>query len=179
MTSKKKAAPKVVSGGKARWGGLTLKRDGTVAVSSKSHVAAANARIVFLDEQIELQVAPLREERDKLAKAVDQYVISHYEASDGYEDDDVKLTKVVGYRRSWNPAKLQKLLPTSLYKLIIKVSVDAEALNELVKEGKIDRKKIESAYEETPNAPYVKRTVKGTGTSRASDEAAELAAKLA
>lgn len=147
-------------------------------VSSQSHVAAANERIIFLEDQIEKQVAPLRDEHDKLQDAVDQYVIRHYEPSSGYEDDNVKLTKVVGYRRSWNPEKLQKLLPTSLYKLVIKVTVDANALNELVKEGRIDRKKIESAYEETPNAPYVKRTVKGQSTNRGEEEAASLSAKL-
>ena len=157
-----------------------MRRDGSVIVSSDRHVAAANDQIEFLDEQIAKLTAPLNEERAALANAIDKYIIAHYEPSDGYEDDDVKLTKVVSYRRAWNPEKLQKLLPTSLYKLVIKVTVDSSKLDALVKEGKIDRKKIEPAYEETPNAPYVKRTVKVAGQAeRAEEEAASLAAKFA
>lgn len=161
-----------------KWGGLKVKRDGSPVVSSKSHVRAANERIEFLEDQITKLVAPMQAEATALSAAVDQYVIDHYEASDGYEDETIKLTKVVGYRRTWNAEKLQKLLPTSIYKLVIKVSVDANALNELVKEGRIDRKKIESAFEETPNAPYVKKTAKGQSTNRGEEEAASLSAKL-
>jgi hypothetical protein len=159
------------------YAGLKLKRDGSVVVSSESHVRVANKRIVFLTEQIELQTKSMREERDKLKAAVEQYVIDAYEPGEGYEDETVKLTKVVSHRCTWNADKLRKLLPTSLYKLVIDVKVNDKALDELCREGKIDRKKIASAFEEVPNAPYTRRTVKGTPSGK--DEAAALAAKLA
>lgn len=147
-------------------------------VSSKLHVRAATERVEFLEQQIVKATAPLREEIDKLTEAVDGWIIANYEASDGYEDDKVKLTKVVSYRRSWNPEKLRKLLPTKLYKLVIDVTVNKNRLDELVREGKIDPKKIESAYEETPNKPYVKRTDKSDTKTRGEEEAANLAAAL-
>lgn len=124
-----------------------------------------------------MQVAVLREELGKLEGAVDKYVIDHSEPGGGYEDDTVRLTKVVSYRRTWNPDTLRKLLPTALYKLVIEVKVDATKLNELVSEGKIDRKKIEAAYEETANAPYVKRTAKSDDKT-SKDEAAKLSKAL-
>ena len=161
-----------------RWGGLKLRKDGSAVVSSKSHVQAANERIAFLEEQIEVQVRPLREEKEILEVAVDKYVLDHYEPGDGYEDDKVKITKVVSHKRYWNPDKLRRLLPTPLYKRVIKVTVDANKLDELVREGKVDAKKIESAFEEIPNTPYVKKTPKKDNESRGAEEAAGLAAAL-
>jgi len=130
----------------------------------------------FLEDQIEAQTRPLRDELEALTAAVDAYVIDHYEPGDGYDDGAVRLTKVVGYRRAWNPDKLRKLLPTRLYKLVIDVKVNNGKLDELVREGKIDRDKIESAYEEQPNAPYVRRTK--ASEDKAGEEAAGLAAAL-
>lgn len=148
-------------------------------MSSKLHVRAAEERITFLEEQIALATKPLREEADALEAAVRDYVLKTFGAGQSYEDDKVKITKVVSHRRVWNPEKLQKLLPTKLYKLVIDVTVNKDRLDALVKEGKIDAKKIESAFEETPNAPYVKRTTKTDSKSKSSDEAANLAGALA
>lgn len=142
------------------------------------HVRTANERIAFLDEQIEVQVASLREEKQALEDAVDKFIISKFEPGDGYEDESVKLTKVVSYRRYWNPDKLRKLLPTSVYKTVINVTVNSAKLDELVREGRIDRDKIESAYEEVPNTPYVKKTAKAGKSDRSAEEAAGLAAAL-
>lgn len=148
-------------------------------MSSKLHVQAAEDRIEFLEDKIEKSVGPMRDEIAKLAAARDAYVIAKVEASDSIEVGNVTLTKVVGHRRSWNPEKLQRLLPTRLYKLVIDVKVNSAKLDELVREGKIDRKKIEAAYEEVPNKPYVKRTVKGKDEDKAADEADKLKEALA
>ena len=134
-------------------------------IRSQSHVRAATAERAELEAELDVHlnaphIVALREDIGMLTTAIDKYVIDHYEASDGYEDDTVKLTKVVGHTRRWNPEKLRVLLPTSLYKLVIDVKVNADKLDALVKEGKINRKKIAKAFEQTPNAPYVKRTDK-------------------
>ena len=123
-------------------------------------------------------MAELRIEKQELEDAVDKYVLDHYKPGDGYEDDSVKITKVVSHKRYWDPDKLRKLLPTKLYKLVINVSVNSAKLDELVREGKIDREKIESAFEEIPNTPYAKRTAKSDKGSRGAEEAAGLAAAL-
>src|SRR3954454_9324041 len=158
--------------------GLKRKRDGSVIVSTKSHVRAANERIAFLEDQIEKQVAPLAAEKEILVDAVDRYVLDKFEPGSGYEDESVKITKVVSHRRYWNPEKLRKILPTSMYKLVIQASVDGAKIDELVREGKIDRDKIESAFEEIPNTPYVKRSAKNDKEDRSAEEAAGLAAAL-
>lgn len=163
---------------RARLAGLKRKRDGSVVVSTKSHVRAANERIAFLEEQIETQVAPMREEKQILIDAVERYVLDKYEPGSGYEDESVKITKVVSHKRYWNPDKLRKILPTSVYKLVIKVSVDGAKIDELVREGKIDRERIESAFEEIPNTPYVRRSLKSDKSDRSAEEAAGLAAAL-
>lgn len=155
-----------------------MKKDGSFVVASKSHVRIALERIEALDKEILVRTAPLKVEREELQEAVNKYVIDHYEASDGYEDSNFRATKVVGHTRSWNPDKLQKLLPTRLYKLVIIVKVDSGKLDELVREGKIDRKKIEKAYEEKPNTPYVKMTKKDQSAARAAGESESLAEAL-
>ena len=148
-------------------------------VTSKSHVRIALERITALDKEILVRTAPLKVEREELQSAVDKYVVDHYEAGQGYEDSNYRATKVVGHTRSWNPVTLQKLLPTRLYKLVIIVKVDSAKLDELVREGKIERKKIEKAFEETPNTPYVKMTKKDQSAARSADESESLAEALA
>lgn len=120
----------------------------------------------------------MREEKQILIDAVERYVLDKYEPGSGYEDESVKITKVVSHKRYWNPDKLRKILPTSVYKLVIKVSVDGAKIDELVREGKIDRERIESAFEEIPNTPYVRRSLKSDKSDRSAEEAAGLAAAL-
>lgn len=151
-------------------------------IASESHVRAATAERADLEAELDVHlnaphIVELREDIGRLTNAIDKYIVEHYAASDGYEDDNVKLTKVVGHTRRWNPDKLRVLLPTSLYKLVIDVKVNADKLDALVKEGKINRKKIAKAFEETPNAPYVKRTDKADRQS-IETEAANLKAAL-
>jgi hypothetical protein len=154
------------------------KTDGSYVIVSESHVQAASAELLELEAELEVHlnaphIVTLREDIYKLTESINAFVVKHYEASDGYEDQHVRFTKVVGHTRRWNPDKLIRLLPTSLYKLVIDVKVNADRLDALVKEGKINRKKIAKAFEETPNAPYVKRTDKSDRQS-IEQEAAKL-----
>jgi hypothetical protein len=116
------------------------------------------------------------EDAAALSAAIDRFVLERYSAGEGYEDANWKLTKVVGHSRRWNADKLQKLIPYGVFKKIVKVEVVPNLLNEAVKNGEIDLEAVDAAYEDTPNAPYVKRTRR---SQSGGDEAAMLAEKLA
>lgn len=117
-------------------------------------------------------MAAFEEERTALKAAVDAYVID----KDNYEDDTIKVTRVQGFRRAWDVAKLEKILPRGIFKNVVKIEVDPAKLNEYVNKGKIEEEKITPAFVETPNAPYTKWTPKTKGAGEA--EAEDLAAAL-
>lgn len=94
-----------------------------------------------------------------------------------YDGDRVKITRVQGYRRKWNVDKLEKIMPRPLFRQVIKLDVDSDKIDQLAREGKIDSKKIEPAYEETPNKAYAKWTWK-SDKKNGNNEAASLAAQL-
>jgi len=102
-------------------------------------------------------------------------VLDHYEAGDGFEDADFKVTKVVSHRRVWNAEKLATLVPRGVYKNLVTVTVVPAKVDQYVRAGKVTLDAIGAAYEETPNAPYVKLTRK---QADAADEAQSLAEKL-
>lgn len=118
-------------------------------------------------------ILDLQNELAALKAAVDAFVLDH----EAYEDDTYKLTRVQGHRRTWNADKLEAILPRGLFKRVIKITVDPAKLDQLVRAKKIDGKKIDPAFEETPNAPYVKYTVKSedSGASEAEGLAEALA----
>jgi hypothetical protein len=94
-----------------------------------------------------------------------------------YEDDRYKITRVIGFKRAWNVAKLEKLLPRGIFKNITKTEADPAKIDEYVKAGRIKLKEIEPAFEETPLKAYPKWTEKKG--ERGQEEADSLAAKLA
>jgi hypothetical protein len=109
-----------------------------------------------------------------LKSAVDKYVTE----KENYEDDNVKITRVQGFRRSWNVAKLETILPRGIFKNVVTVMADAEKIDQYVREKKIDMKKIAPALEETPNRPYAKWSKKSHDANRGEAEANELADAL-
>lgn len=115
----------------------------------------------------------IEEDDDALKLAVSTYVLT--KAS--YEDDGVKVTRVQSHRRKWNADKLAAVVPKGIFLKIVDYVPNADKINALVSEGKLDLKKIDVAFEETPNAPYAKWTWKGQHEDH-DDEAAGLAAKL-
>jgi hypothetical protein len=147
-------------------------------IRSKSDVAVALRQIEELDAKIAKAAAKLQEERGALKEAVDEYVME--KVKDGqYEDDTYKLTRTQGHTRTWNVDKLEAILPRALFKRVIKITVDGQKVDELVRAKKIDRKKIRAAFEERPNKPYVKHTKKAADDSaKRSKEAESLAEKL-
>lgn len=154
-------------------------------MKSASHVRIA------LDEKIELEqrlaeimespeIVALELDIANLDKAAKGYVLDHYGAGEGYEDDVWKATKVVGHRRSWNVDTLEKIMPRALFKRCTTIAVDSGKLDQLVREKKVDRKKIAKAFTEVANEPYIRITRKTPDQSEiAADEAAGLAEKLA
>jgi hypothetical protein len=153
------------------------KKDGTFIVRSESAVQVAYEDIEALVEEIATLTGPLKAERDKLEAAVDAYLVTK-EAGTSVETVTHKLTVVQGHTRKWNVDKLKTLVPRHVFKNITELVVVRDKLNEYVAAGEIDRDAIEEAFEEKPNAPYVKKTPKGHDKSGAA-EADSLAERLA
>lgn len=123
-------------------------------------------------------VAPLQVEHMALKEARDRYIIDQYSPGEGYEDEEWMATKVVSHRRTWDVEKLERLVPRGIFKNLVKMTVVPEKVDEYVRAKKIDRKKIEAAFTETPNAPYVKITKKSQPKVTGEDEADSLSAKF-
>lgn len=147
-------------------------------MATKSHVRIALDRMAELQEEMSALVAPLQTEYESLKQAHDSYIVEHYSAGEGYEDDDWLATKVVSHTRTWNVDALMKLVPRAILKPALKVSIDTAKLDDLVKRGKIERKTIASAFTESPNKPYAKITRKSKTKERGASEAEGLAGKL-
>lgn len=141
------------------------------------HVTAALDLLESVDDEIEEieagRLTDLRAKRAALKDAIDKFVMK----SKQYEDAGYKLTRVQSYRRKWDTAKLERILPRPIFKRIVKVEADPAKIDEFVKGGAIKLKEIEAALIEEPNAPYIKWT-KITAKPDAQAEAEALAAKL-
>lgn len=155
-----------------------LRRKGKrFVISSSSHVAEALAVLEAFDVEIEKFLADpalvlLQKERAQLKEDIDAYILKR---STPYEDDNYKLTRVQGFRRTWNVSKLEAILPRGIFKNVIKMEADPQKIDQYVRDGKIDRKKIEPAFEESPNRAYVKMTKKSHHEERGEAEADALA----
>lgn len=105
-------------------------------------------------------------------------MLTNYKAGEGYDDDHYKITKVVQHTRTWNIDKLKALVKPKVFKQVTELRVVPAKINELVSSGKLDIDEIESAYESSPNRPYIKKSVKAD-SSKAEGEAAGVAEALA
>lgn len=118
-------------------------------------------------------------ELDDTIKRLKASLLDYVEKKGDYEDDDFKVTRVQGFTRTWNPARLAAILPKGVFLKVVNYVPDAGKIDELVKAGKIDLDKIKPAFEETPKAAYPKITKKSKSDKGAEGEAESLAAKLA
>lgn len=98
----------------------------------------------------------LRAEIDADIKAKKAKLLAHIEASENFEDDDWKVTRVQAHSRSWNVEALQRIVGAKMWTLITKRVPDPVLIDEQVRAGKLDDKKIAKAYVETPGTAYVK-----------------------
>lgn len=97
----------------------------------------------------------LQEESLALNKAVIEFM-----DKDKVEDVDMGTYRAHlqrSYTRGWNGDKLRALVPKGVWLKITKQTPDPEAIEEAVKRGLLMRKQIQSAYEEKPKAPFLRR----------------------
>lgn len=150
----------------------------------RSSIRSASAVAEALDDldNLDQVIADIREqsglneaelERTLLKGLIDKWVLDHK----AYEDDKIKITRVQGFRRKWNVDKLESILSRALFKRVIKIEIDGQKLDDLVRAGTVDAKKLAPAFEEEPNAPYAKWTKIKQGDGGAG-EAEGLAVKL-
>ena len=153
--------------------------DVRIALDRREEIAAAleTLRARLAKTKLATQVADLEAEDQRWDGAIREYVLDAYADGEGYEDERVKITRVVGHRRTWNAERLRELVTPRMFKTVTSVVVLSEKINEMVNAGKLDLDTIGDAWEETPNKPYPKWTYKAQG-NRAS-EAESLAEKLA
>lgn len=61
--------------------------------------------------------------------------------------------------RTWNANKLKAKLGKAKFLQVCSVTPDPDKIDDMVRQGKIDLEDIESALDETPKTPYIKRYV--------------------
>lgn len=164
--------------------------DGSASLRSVRDVRDALRRrdelSVLLDRQEERvartkaaqDLLALQTEYDELGSAVDGYVIDNYEGGFGYEDEYVKVTKVVGHTRTWNVDVLKEKLSHAMFKKVTKVVVDQAAIDDLVGRSVLTVDQIADAYEERAKKPFVKTTFLDPTSDGGRSESESLAAKL-
>lgn len=114
-------------------------------------------------------------EQAALKVVLDGYVLD----AGSFESETWQAKKVQAKRKSWDVDKLRAKLTPDLFKRVITVTVDSDAIDELVRAKKIKMEDIEDALIETPNKPYPKWTPKGKDVQDAGEaEAAKLAGML-
>jgi hypothetical protein len=140
-------------------------------VSSESDVQEAIGEI----EVRKALMQPVIAEIAALKEAVDAYV----EKKGNIETDTHKLTRVQGFTRKWNVDKLKKIVPKGIFLQLCNLTPDPDKIDQAVRAGRLDAKKIAPAFEETPKAAYVKWTEKKESNSARQEEQADaLAANL-
>jgi hypothetical protein len=159
---------------------LVSSEDGVrAALARREEIAAAleTLRARLAKTKLATQVSELEVEDARWDAAIREFVLGNYKAGRGYEDDSVKITKVVGHRRTWNAEKLKKLVKPGVFKNLVSLTVRPEKIDEYVKAGRLSLDEVADAFDEVPNAPYAKFTFKNQDDR--SSEAESLAAKLA
>lgn len=141
----------------------------------KERTEAINEIEEMMEEEYELST--LRKESMALMEAVKDFVLKRDKP---LEVDNRRFTIVKQHVRKWNPEKLQSLLPKAVFMKVATMQyvVDPERLDSLIRAGEIDRKKIESAFEESPKAPYVKHSILKPSDNSGEEEADRVAEAL-
>lgn len=135
--------------------------------------------IEYIEDYLAKLTKPYTDDLAALNAAVDKYMLAHYKPKQGIETPRMNLTIVQSHKRQWDAAILERLVPRAVFKNLVEVTVIPAKIDEYVRAKKIDRKKIEKAYVETPNKPYVKRSKKKANTDeRAEQQADSLAGNL-
>jgi ribosomal protein S10 len=120
-------------------------------------------------------IPALLEEQTELRTVLDAHVVE----KGSFESETWQATRVQAHRRTWDVDVLRKKLTPALFKRVINVTVNAAAIDELVRAEKIKLADIKDALTETPNKPYPKWTQKGKDVQESGEaEADKLAAML-
>lgn len=70
--------------------------------------------------------------------------------------DNYKITLVRRTSGRWNPDKLRGLVPKGMWLKITTQTVNGDKIDDLVREGKLDRKVIGKAFEITAQKPHIR-----------------------
>jgi hypothetical protein len=84
------------------------------------------------------------------------------------------LRRIERRKRVWNGAKLKKLVPKSVWLQITTQKPDPDKIDDLVRKGTLKIKTIESALDEIPEKPFVRRFNSSENPQEAEDVEAAL-----
>ena len=106
-----------------------------------------------MEEQYDLQT--MRREAVELHRALTKFMDD--KSVDKLEMGEYRWQVVRGFTRTWDAGKLKAKLGKAKFLQVCKLTPDPELIDDLVRQGKIKLDDIESALDETPKAPYIKR----------------------
>lgn len=138
-------------------------KDGSWQIASgadlEAAVAAVEERTETLDEiekvmEEEYGYSETKAEVKELTEAI-RIFMSSKDVKNVFRDK-YKLTLVKRARTSWDGDKLKSLLPKNMFIKVSRLVVDPEKIDDLVRRGEIDSKKIESALVSIPEKPHVR-----------------------
>lgn len=162
-------------------------KDGTYKIESEKDLQEAASAIEQRESDL-TEIEQMMEDdhdyltmRDEIGK-LDEAIRTFMSANDVKHvyRDDYAITLIRRMRSRWDADKLKKLVPKGMFLKLVTVAIDPQKIDNLVREGKLDSKKIASALVETPEKPHTRRFPYKEGQSRddAMAEEAALRAQL-
>lgn len=138
-------------------------KDGSWQIVSGADLEKAVEKMEELHTELEEIEAVMEDEYDynttKETLAELQNAVTTFMSSKDVKNvfrDKYKLTLVKRARTSWDGDKLKSLLPKNMFIKVSRLIVDPEKIDDLVRRGEIDSKKIESALVSIPEKPHVR-----------------------
>jgi hypothetical protein len=96
----------------------------------------------------------MKQEVDTLKIAVQEYLVET--GTKEIEHDGVRAVIIKGQIGTWSKEKLRKILTKSEWLKVTTYEIDKDKLDEAVKAGTIDEKKIQGAYVTVEKKPYIR-----------------------
>lgn len=145
---------------------LKQRKNGTWVIESGTDLDKAMQLIEDREDMIaeaekvmeeEYEYLTFKAEREALMDAVRIFMLENDVAQVQRPDRGYKLTLRRDWTSRWNPERLRNLVSKNVWLKITKPVIDPDKIDDLVRKGELDRKKIGPAFEQSPKKPYLRR----------------------
>lgn len=142
---------------------LKQKKDGTWVIDTAKDMDAVveaieerETAITEIEETMEKEYDYLttKKEIEELKSALQRFMVQYDQAQ--IIRPDYKIVVIRRWRRTWNVDKLKAAVGKGMFLKMTKMTVDSDKIDDLVREGKLDEKTIEGAFESKPEKPYLR-----------------------